>query len=184
VALSTGIMFARFSRPTAKILFSRSAVFAPYRGGLAFMFRITNARSNQIVELEAKVMLARFEAENGRAIRRFYPLTLERRKVAFFPLAWTIVHPVDEASPLHGYTRERLIKENAEFLVLLTGFDETFSQTVHTRSSYRADEVVWNAKFGNLYNYSKDGGEPLSIDISRLHAIEPVETTAHNTTEN
>jgi inward rectifier potassium channel len=85
---------------------------------------------------------------------------------------------------LHGYTRERLIKENAEFLVLLTGFDETFSQTVHTRSSYRADEVVWNAKFGNLYNYSKDGGEPLSIDISRLHAIEPVETTAHNTTEN
>ncbi|HYE74324.1 MAG TPA: ion channel [Blastocatellia bacterium] len=175
VALATGLIFARFSRPTAKILFSKHAVIAPYRGGAALMFRISNARSNQIVELHANVMYTRFEAENGRSLRRFYPLTLERNRVVFFPLAWTVVHPINESSPLWGYTPEMLINESAEFLIMLTGFDETFSQTVHTRSSYIAEDIVWNAKFGNIYNYSADGTEPLSIDIGRLHSIEPTE---------
>lgn len=175
LALATGLIFARFSRPTAKILFSRVAVIAPYRDGTAWMFRITNARSNQLVELGAKVIFARFEDEDGRCIRRFYPLALERDKVVFFPLTWTIVHAIDEASPLYGYTRERLVQERAEFLILLTGFDETFSQTVHTRSSYLGDEVVWQARFGNLFNYPKSGEELLSVDVSRLDVIEPAE---------
>jgi Inward rectifier potassium channel. len=173
VALLTGVIFARFSRPTAKILFSERAVVAPYRGVMAFEFRLTNARTNQIIELGAKVMLARFEDNNGKSVRRFYPLTLEREKVAFLPLSWTIVHPIDEQSVLYGLTHEDLLRTGAEFLILLTGIDETFSQTVHARSSYTADEVVWNARFKDIYNRATDS-ESLTIDVRRLHLIEPL----------
>lgn len=175
VALVTGVIFARFSRPTANILFSEHALVSPYRGISAFEFRLTNARSNQIIELAAKVLFARFEDNDGKMIRRFYPLTLERDKVTFFPLSWTIVHPIDEQSPLYGLTHDDLSKANAEFLILLTGIDETFSQNVHTRSSYKADEIVWNARFADIYNRASDT-ETLTIDVKRLDLIERIET--------
>jgi len=172
LALATGLLFARFSRPTAKILFSRTAVIAPYRGNTGFEFRIANARSSQLIELEATVMLARFEDHGGRQVRRFYPLVLERDSVTFFPLSWTIVHPIDEASPLRGLTREDLRQMDAEFLVLLTGIEETFAQKVHARSSYRWDEVVWGAKFADILHHPT-GNEAMTIDVSRLDRIEP-----------
>ena len=172
-ALATGLLFARFSRPTAQIIFSRSAIIAPYRDVTAFEFRITNARRNQIIELEAKVLFARFEEDGGRNVRRFYPLALERERVTFFPLSWTIVHPITEESPLYGLTSEDLLESNSEFLILLTGIDETFSQTVHTRSSYQAGEVVWNARFSDVFNRRTDA-ETLTIDVRRLHLIERV----------
>jgi inward rectifier potassium channel len=174
-ALATGLLFARFSRPRAQIIFSKPAVIAPYRGMRAFEFRITNARSNQIIELEAKVLFARFEDEDGKSVRRFYPLSLEREKVSFFPLSWTVVHPIDEASPLHALTEEDLRRTSAEFLILLTGIDETFSQTVHARSSYKAEEVIWNARFGNVFNTASKNGM-ITIDVRRIHSVEPVET--------
>jgi inward rectifier potassium channel len=173
LALATGMIFARFSRPTAKILFSNSAIMAPYRGITAFEFRIANARKNQLIELEAKVLFSRTEDPQSKAGRQFHELSLERRKVAFFPLSWTIVHPIDEHSPLYGLTEEDFRRGQAEFLVLLTGIDETFSQTVHARSSYRAEEVVWNAKFANIFNRPQ-GNDGLGIDVSRLHDIEQV----------
>jgi inward rectifier potassium channel len=169
-ALATGILFARFSRPTASILFSRHALIAPYRGITAFEFRIANARSNQIIELQAKLLLSWFRP--GAVSRDFVNLRLEREKVVFFPLSWTIVHPIDEASPLWGVTAEQLTATEAEFLILLTGIDETFSQQVHTRSSYKADEVIWGARFTNLFNPPTPSGV-LSIDIGRLDNIEP-----------
>jgi len=175
LALCTSLLFARFSRPTAKILFSDRAVIAPYRGITAFEFRIANARRNQIIELEAKTLFARFEEVDGRPLRRFYPLKLERDRVVFFPLSWTIVHPIDETSPFYGMSAEDLRKTRGEFLVLLTGFDETFSQTVHARSSYLAEEVVWNARFADIFNRPADDGL-LTIDVRKLHSIEPVET--------
>jgi inward rectifier potassium channel len=170
--LATGILFARFSRPTAKILFSQKAVIGPYRDGAGFMLRITNGRHNQLVELNAKVIFARFEGPAGQRIRRFYQLDLERENVAFFPLAWTLVHPITEASPLYGVTQAELEGEGAEFLVLLNGFDETFSQTVHTRSSYLAEEVECSAKFTSMYNPLTDD-EDLSIDVRLLDATTP-----------
>ena len=173
-ALAAGLLFARFSRPIAQIIFSRNAVIAPYRGIKAFEFRITNARTNQIIELEAKVLFSQFENEDGRTVRKFYPLSLERDKVAFFPLSWTVVHPIDEASPLRSLTQEDLQRTSAEFLILLTGIDETFSQTVHSRSSYKAEEVIWNARFGNVFNTNPKTGT-LTIDVRRIHSIEPVE---------
>ena len=171
-ALATGILFARFSRPTAQILFSRNALIAPYRGITALQFRIANARSNQIIELEAKVLVSWFKP--GKAGRDFQPLKLEREKVVFFPLSWTIVHPIDESSPLWGITPETLDGCGTEFLILLTGIDETFSQSVHARSSYKTEEVVWGARFANLFNPPTPDGV-LSIDIGRLHEIEPAE---------
>ncbi len=173
IALVTGIIFARFSRPTASILYSRNAVVAPYKGITAFEFRVINARSNQIIELEAKLIFTHFASVNGSNQRRYFSLPLERGKVAFFPLTWTIVHPIDSESPLFGLTQEELVASSSEFLILLTGIDETFSQTVHSRSSYKAEEVVWNAKFINMFSKS-DGGELLSVNLQKFHGIEKV----------
>lgn len=172
LALATGLLFARFSRPTAKVLFSRSAVIAPYHGIKAFEFRIANARSSQLIEVEAKVIFARFEDVHGRAVRRFYALTLERDAVTFFPLAWTIVHPISESSPLRDLTREGLRACDGEFLVLLTGVEETFAQRVHARSSYKWDEIVWDAKFSDILHHPR-GTEVMTMDVGRLSVIEP-----------
>ena len=172
LALATGLLFARFSRPTARVLFSRTAVIAPYRGITAFEFRIANARSSQLIELRATVMFARFENVGGRQLRRFYPLELERASVVFFPLSWTIVHPITEASPLQGLTRDDLRRCEGEFLVLLSGIEETFAQQVHARSSYKWDEIVWGAKFSDILHHPR-GDEAMTIDVGRLHAIEP-----------
>ena len=173
-ALITGVVFARFARPTAKVIFSNVAVIAPYRDMQGLMFRIVNGRNNQLIEVEVKVLFAHFENENGRSVRRFDFLDLEREKVTFFPLAWTVVHPIDESSPLYGLSDEDYIRTDAEILILLSATDETFSQVVHTRSSYKPHEIRCGHKFVNIYNEVEDG-EPISIDIRRLSAIEPVE---------
>jgi inward rectifier potassium channel len=167
VALMTGIVFARFSRPTAAVLFSDIAVVAPYQGTTGFMFRITNARSNQLMELEAKVLFSRLHGGG----RRYDQLKLERTRVVFFPMSWTIVHPIVESSPLWGLTHYDLIDQDAEFLILMSGIDETFSQTVHARSSYKPDEIVFGKKFTNIYNpVAADG--TITIDVSRLSEVE------------
>ena len=167
-ALGTGILFARFSRPTAAIVFSSRSVIAPYRGITAFMFRVTNGRSNQIVEIEAKVLFSRIEG----SVRKYDELKLERSRVTFFPLSWTVVHPIDEKSPMRGYTHADFVAKDAEFLMLLSGIDETFSQTVHARSSYKPDEIVVGEKFVSIYNDVDENGI-ISIDVRKLSETEP-----------
>jgi inward rectifier potassium channel len=168
-ALATGILFARFSRPTAHILFSEKALIAPYHGNTAFEFRIVNARRNQLIQVDAKVLFSRFK--DGRAeAREFTSLKLERERVPLFPLSWTIVHPIDSESPLFGLTAADVAAADGEFLVLLSGIDETFAQTVHARSSYKGEEIVWGGRFTNLFNPPRDG--LLSIDIGRLDSFE------------
>jgi len=174
-ALATGMVFARFSRPIADIVFSRNAVIAPYRGITGFEFRVVNARENQLIELHATVIFSRFEIVDGRLQRVFTGLSLERESVSFFPLNWTVVHPIDENSPLFGWTQERLLESNAEFLILLTAIDETFAQTVHGRSSYAASEVLWNARFAPMF---RNVGGAMELDISQLHAVTPVGSQA------
>ncbi len=163
-AIITGLLFARFSRPSARILFSEHALIMPYRGITAFAFRIANARKSEIIELHARVILFTPHDDEGRARQRFYNLTLERDAVSFMPLTWTLVHPIDEASPLYGLDEAALHALGAEFLVLLTGLDETFSQQVHTRSSYKANEVVWNARFAGIFEPPPDYGD-LAVDV-------------------
>lgn len=170
-ALITGVVFARFARPVAKIVFSDVAVVAPYRGITGFMFRIVNGRNNQLIEVNAQVMFARFVEEDGKRVRKFDILDLERRNVAFFPLSWTVVHPIDEDSPFYGLTAEDLEKGDAEIMILLSASDETFAQTVHARSSYKSDQILFNRKFVSIYN-PRQSGEPLSIDVRLLSATE------------
>jgi inward rectifier potassium channel len=172
-ALITGIVFARFARPTARIIFSDTAVVAPYQGETGLMFRLANGRNNQLIEVEAKVMFARFVEENGKVVRRFDFLELERHRVVFFPLAWTVVHPINENSPMYGLSAEDLQRKDAEILILLTATDETFASIVHTRSSYKPEEIKFGARFVNMYN-KVEQGEPISIDIKKLSKIEKV----------
>ncbi len=171
-ALATGLLFARFSRPSARILFSARAVVAPYRGMTALMFRIVNERESQLIEVSAKVSMARMERADGVVARRFHELPLERRRVAFMPLHWVIVHPIDEQSPLFGIAPEAFVASDAEILVLLSGVDETFSQTVYARSSYKAAEVAWGGRFRDMFEPSVDGR--VSVDVNRLHEIDGV----------
>jgi inward rectifier potassium channel len=170
-ALITGIVFARFARPTAKVIFSTKAVIAPYRGITGLMFRLVNGRSNQLIEMRAKVMVVRFVNEGGKPVRRFAELDLERRGVVFLPLAWTIVHPIDEKSPLYGLTDEDLRESDTEILILLTATDETFATVVHTRTSYKHNEIKFGHKFVSIYNKTEPG-EPISIDVRKLSETE------------
>ena len=163
---------ARFARPTAHIIYSRYAVIAPYRGITAFEFRIVNGRDNQIVDLSASVILTRFETNGAQRQRRYYPLPLERPSVAFFPLAWTVVHPVDPHSPIWGWDEPRMRAAGAEFLILLRGTDETFAQTVQSRSSYAADEIRWGVRFASIFR-EEDGA--LSLNMQRFDAVEPAQ---------
>src|SRR5205809_1308019 len=168
-ALSTGLVYARFARPTAHIIYSEKAIIAPYRGITAFEFRIINGRRNQLINLEAVVILTRFENKKGIPERQYYNLPLERPNVVFFPLAWTIVHPINELSPLFGWNQEMLLQSHAEFLILLAGTDEVFAQVVHSRSSYAAAEILWGYKFAKLF---QDGDGIATIDMKKFHALE------------
>lgn len=171
-AIVTGLLFARFSRPTAKMLFSQNAVIAPYRDLSAFEFRVANARSNQLIEVSAKVLLSKFEDTDGVRTRRYYPLELERSSVVFLPLTWTVVHPIDPTSPLYGETEQTLRESQAEFLVLLSGFDETFSATVQTRTSFVPNEVLWGFKFANAFVVQKTSNNKLAVDMRQFDAVE------------
>ncbi|CAN5338624.1 ion channel [soil metagenome] len=172
-ALITGLVFARFSRPTAKIIFSEKAIVAPYRDIKGLMFRIVNSRKNQLIEIGAQVAFSRLVEMDGKSTRKFDLLKLERERVSFFPLAWTVVHPIDEKSPMFALTAEDFEKSDAEILILLSATDETFAQKVHTRSSYKTGEIKFGYKFANMYN-KIENYEPLSIDIRKLSEIEKV----------
>ncbi len=171
-AIVTGLLFARFSRPTAKMLFSRHAVIAPYQNITALEFRVANARSNELIEVSAKVLVSRFEETDGARTRRYYPLQLERSSVVFLPLTWTVVHPIDTASPLYGETEQSLRSSQTEFLVLLSGFDETFSATVHTRTSFVPSEVRWGCRFASAFVLGKAHGKKVAVDMRQFDEIE------------
>jgi inward rectifier potassium channel len=172
-ALATGVVFGRFSRPVARIQFSKRMVVAPYEGGTSLQFRVANRRSNNLMELEVRVLLMTVERTNDGARRKYTPLALERPNVAFLPLAWTIVHPIDESSPLTGKTAQDLAKCEAEFLILIKAFDDTFFQTVHVRDSYRYDEIVWGARFVPTFEVDEHGH--MVLDLARLSECQRAE---------
>ena len=168
-AVMTGLLYGRFSRPSARILFSNNALIAPYQDGHSLQFRITNARSNTLMNLEARVLLMTVTNHDGRLKRDFVDLELERRKVYFLPLTWTIVHPIDTTSPLSGKTAEDLAQMSAEFLILLQAFDDSFSQVVHSIYSYRHTEIVWGAKFEPAFSVDPQGD--LVLDLDRVNEL-------------
>lgn len=172
-ALATGLLYGRFSKPNAKLLYSKNMLMAPYQDGWGLMFRIANGRKTQLAEVEVQVTLSRIEEEGGKEMRRFYTLDLERSKVSMFPLSWTIVHPVNLDSPLFNYTHERMFAEDVELLVFFKAYDETFSQNVHYRISYLTSDLVWGAKFRINFQSQADG--PTIHFLDRLNDFEMVD---------
>jgi inward rectifier potassium channel len=170
-ALATGLLYGRFSRPHAQIRFSRNGVIAPYRGGTGFMFRFVNRRSNQLIEVEATVSLAFNDA--GVGTRRFVTLPLERNKINLFPANWTVVHPIDAASPLYRMQEAELRQAQAEFIVLIKAFDDTFAQTIYQRTSYTAEEVLWGARFKPMATFGEHGRMEVEVDL--VDAVEPAD---------
>ena len=171
-AVLSGLLFARFTRPTAKIVFSRNAIIAPYEDGWALMFRLVNLRNHDLTDVRAVVSFARWVEENGSRRRSFDLLALERQSILFMPLHWVIVHPIDDKSPLRGLTRASLTAADPEIVCLITADDETFAQTVHSKTSYDKADIVWGARFRDMYTSDVDH---VAIDLTRLHDLEPVD---------
>jgi inward rectifier potassium channel len=169
LAVATGLLFGRFSRPAARLEFSRQMVMAAYQGGTSLQFRVANRRTNNLMEIEAQVLLMTVEPSDQGLKRKYRALTLERTSVMFLPLTWTVVHPIDEASPLWGQNAEQLARQQAEFLILIKAFDDTFFQTVHVRHSYRHEEVVWGARFVPAFEADSEG--QMVLDLERLSEI-------------
>ena len=171
-AILSGLLFARFTRPTAKIVFSRNAIIAPYDTGWALMFRLVNLRNHDLTDVRAVVSFAHWVEENGSRRRRFDLLSLERQSILFMPLHWVIVHPIDGQSPLHGLSMDSLAAVDPEIVCLITADDETFAQTVHSKTSYDKADIVWGARFRDMYTSDVDH---VAIDLTRLHDLDRVD---------
>jgi inward rectifier potassium channel len=177
-AVATGVLLGRVSKPSARIGFSTKALMTPYQDGYSFQFRIVNRRQNSLMELEATVTLMLVDPVDGVLRRDFKVLKLERDRVLFFPLTWTIVHPIAADSPMLGLTQADLEKRQAEVLILVKAWDETFSQTVHQRFSYRYDEIVWDGKFRPAFAINDNGDMVLEVgDVSAYNLAETKELT-------
>jgi inward rectifier potassium channel len=171
LAVATGLLFARISRPTARIMFSDRAVVTPFEGEPTLIFRAANRRRNLVVEAEVSVNLLRdLTTLEGATMRRFDELKMIRARSPLFFLTWTVMHRIDEASPLWGETRETLLEKHAEIVVVMKGIDETFVSTIHARTSYTPDEIVWGRRLSDIF-VTDDAGRRF-IDFTRFNALE------------
>jgi len=172
LAVVTGLVFARFSRPTARVRFSRLVAISPRDGVPSLMFRVVNQRSNRIVDAQIHVALSRWETtREGESMRRFYDLALSRGRNALFSLSWTVVHPIVEGSPLLGETVASLKASRSMIIASLVGMDESFLQNVHARYVWVADEIVWGMRFADVLHELPDG--TFLIDYSRFDEVVP-----------
>jgi inward rectifier potassium channel len=173
-ALATGLLYGRFSRPSAKIVYSDNILVAPYlENSRGLMFRLANKRRNMLLDLEIEIIFSFNDHVDGKIVRRFYPLEVERKYVSLLSLNWTVVHPLNENSPIRDMTKEDMEREEAGFAVLLRAFDDTFSQTVHSRTFYQAEDMKWGAKFKPVFDRDTDGR--IVLDLSKISDHELVE---------
>ena len=170
-ALVTGIFYGRFSRPRAYILFSDNILVAPHKGGKALMFRMATYKNNTLAEVEVQLTGALHILEGEKRVTRFYQLPLDISKINSLALSWTVVHTINEASPLYGYSNAELLDNRLEVLVFAKGFDDHFSNTVQQRSSYTHSELVWGAKFLPMYDRSQGGNYTL-LELGKINAHE------------
>lgn len=174
IAIATALIFSRFSRPTARVMFSEIAVVAPYDGVPTLMFRAANRRRNQILEAQVSVSVLRDEiTAEGKEMRRFHDLALARARTPIFSLSWTVMHPIVPGSPLYGATPEALAAQDARIIVTMTGIDETFSATIHARHIYPASAIVWRYRFVDILGESEDGVP--TLDYRRFNQLEPAD---------
>lgn len=163
-AIFTGLMYGRFSKPSHGIRFSKNILYTPYKEGFALMFRIANERDHNLTELETRVLMNIIVEENGRSNRKYQNLAIENAKITYFPMNWTIVHYIDDSSPLYGWTAEDYIASQMELLVMIKGYNETAAQSIHAKSSYHGSEITWNAKFKLPYYFREDGVTVFELD--------------------
>lgn len=169
-AFATGIVYGRFSKPTAFIKFSENAVIAPYKDGKAFMFRIVNARPNTLINMNVGIILAMKTEAGDSSIRKYFNLDIETSSVVFFPMPWTIVHHINENSPLYNLSQSEIEKLDAEFLIHIQGYDETYAQNTNTIFSYKYYEMEWGKKF--KLNYSVNDEGQVEYDINKIGETE------------
>ncbi len=170
LAIATGLLFARISRPTARVLFSRVAVVTPHEGQQMLILRAANQRRNRIVEAEVSMNLLHWvTTKEGDRIRRFETMATVRSRSPVFMLTWQIMHPIDELSPLLGETPESLAAVEAQIIVVLKGLDETFAQTIHARAAYTPDQIVWGGRFVDIIGRDEEGRGV--IDYAHFHDI-------------
>jgi inward rectifier potassium channel len=171
-ALATGAFFARFARPQPRLLFSDSAVIAPYDGGQALMLRVASRRLQGISEATARIVYLREHAVGDTRFRRFNELSLVRNNIPVLSLSWTLIHPIDETSPLWNLTPERIEAEAPTLMVSVSGFDESISAPVTDRKTYRAPDVRLNHRFADIIRDLPNG--MVELDITRIHDTVPV----------
>ena len=168
-AIATGLIYGRFSKPKAYIVFSDHAVIAPFQDKMGLMFRIAPYKNGHILtDVQLRVTLGMQVKENGSLIAKFYTLNLERNRVDSLMMNWTVVHPLDEESPLYGYTPEDMKHADVEMYVLIRGFDEVYANIVQLRTSYTYDEIIHNAKFLPMYHESEDGKTTI-FELNKLN---------------
>ena len=176
LALITGIMFARVSRPRARFLFTRNAVVRPIDGKPTLLVRAANQRQNVVQDASAQLRMLRDEVtEEGFRIRRVVDLALVRSQHPMFVLGWTIMHVIDDASPLKAETAESLLAASAAFVLSVSGTDETTGQVLMARAEYSSKDIRWNATFHDILEEAEDG--TLHVDYGKFHDIEPLEET-------
>ena len=170
-AMGNGLMFARFSRPTARIMFTKNAVIVPHNGVPTLMFRAVNQRHNLILEAHVRLSVTRDETSSeGRVMRRFRDLEVERRDNLTFILSWTVMHPINEASPLYGLSAQDMIDQDIGIVIVMNGTDEGFGQSVYARHAYNAEDIVWNRQFKDIIGALDDGRR--TIDYRNFHELE------------
>ncbi len=168
IALFTGIIFARFSRPFARVVFSNVAVVAPFDGLPTLMFRAANQRGEAIIDASVVVSLARQHTTiEGVTMRRFQELKLLRSSNALFALSWTVMHTIDQDSPLYGLTRQEMIDQDMEIVVMLNGLDEILADRIYARHAYWADEILWNRRFVDVISVTPSGTR--LVDLTLFH---------------
>jgi inward rectifier potassium channel len=172
LALAAGLLYGRFSKPVSKVIFSENILVSPYREGKGLMFRFANAKSNLLIEVEVQVLMSMNVVENGNQIRKFYQLELERKKINMLAMTWTVVHPIDGNSPLQNLSKADLLESEPEFLVFVNAINDTNSQLIHARTSYKSSEIIWGAKFSSIYKSRK---KKTIVSIDRISSYDKSE---------
>lgn len=168
-AMITGLAFAKFARPTSRVLWSRICVLSDRDGVPTLMFRVANERMNHIVDANIRTSFLRAEVtREGDLVRKVYDLPLVRSSTPSFILSWTVMHAIVPGSPLYGMTEKELIGSHAEILLTLTGLDENLMHTIHSRVSYGPHQIVWGARFDDIIGKKTEDGRRI-VDYSKFH---------------
>ena len=174
LAVVTGLLYGRFSRPRAYIRFSENALLAPFHEGNAIMFRLAPFKNTTLTDAEAKVTLGLIVEENGKTVNKFYQLPLEYKTVNALNLSWTIVHPINETSPFYNFSEEDFRNAQGEILVFVKAFDDMFSNTVVSRTSYLLNEIVIGGKFNPMYHKSEKDNKTV-LHLNKINSFTQVE---------